>query len=70
MVSRIGNTQIENAIIMFGTTPYLNHTMMSGPRATFGIMLRLTSSGIISASSGFDHVNASASSTPATSAKR
>ena len=24
---------------MFGTTPYLNQTMMSGPSATFGIML-------------------------------
>ena len=69
VVSRIGKTQIENAIIMFGTTPYLNQTMMSGPSATFGIMFRLTSSGIISASSGFDQVKASASSTPTTSAK-
>ena len=43
--------------------------MISGPSATFGIMLRLTSSGIISASSGFDQVKASASSTPTTNAE-
>ena len=40
VVSRIGKTQIENAMIVFGRTPYLNQTMISGPSATFGIMLR------------------------------
>ena len=38
---------MANAIMMFGPMPYLNQTMMSGPSATFGIMLRLTSSGMI-----------------------
>ena len=37
---------MANAIIMFGPMPYLNQTMISGPSATFGIMLRLTSSGM------------------------
>ena len=70
VVSRIGKTQIENAISMFGTMPYLNQTMISGPSATFGIMFRLTSSGIIGASSGFDQVKSSARKTPTMSAKR
>ena len=65
----IGKKQMAKAIMMFGPMPYLNQTMISGPSATFGIMLRLTSTGIISASSGFDQVKASASSTPTTSAK-
>ena len=55
---------------MFGNTPYLNQTMISGPSATFGIMLSVTSSGNISASSGFDQVKSSASSTPTTSARQ
>ena len=70
MVSRIGNTQIENAIIVFGNTPYLNQTMISGPSATFGIMLSVTSSGMKNDSSAFDQVNSSASATPTTSARK
>ena len=53
---------------MFGKTPYLNQTMISGPSATLGIMFSVTSSGSISDSNVFDQVNSSASSTPATSA--
>ncbi len=70
VVSRIGNTQIENAISVFGNTPYLNQTMISGPSATLGIMLSDTSSGMKNASSVFDQVNTSASSTPTTRARK
>ena len=45
---------------MFGPMPYLNQTMISGPSATFGIMLRLTRSGITIISSARDQVNSSA----------
>jgi hypothetical protein len=68
VVSRIGNTAIENAMIVFGNTPYLNQTMNKGPRATFGIMFSVTISGSSSASSVFDQVNTSASTTPTISA--
>src|SRR6185436_2415332 len=70
VVSRIGNTQIENAISVFGNTPYLNQTMISGPSATFGIMLSDTSSGMKKDSSAFDQLNSSASETPAASARK
>ena len=69
MVSRIGKTQIENAMMVFGNTPYLNQTMMSGPSATFGIMLRLTRSGIIAFSHTRDQENDSAIATPITTAR-
>ena len=49
--------------------PYLNQTMISGPSATFGIMLRLTSSGIISISSVLDQENSSAMPMPMTTAR-
>jgi hypothetical protein len=68
VVSRMGNTAIENAMIEFGSTPYLNQTMISGPSATLGIMFRVTSSGSISDSKVLDQVNSRASSTPDTSA--
>jgi hypothetical protein len=70
VVSRIGNTQIEKAISELGKMPYLNHTMISGPSATFGIMLSETSSGMKNASSVRDQVNASASATPTASARK
>ena len=70
MVSRIGNTQIENAISELGNTPYLNHTMISGPSATFGIILSDTSNGMKNASSIFDQLKASARATPTTRARK
>src|SRR6185503_16873554 len=70
VVSRIGKTQIENAISVFGKMPYLNQTMISGPSATFGIMLSDTSSGMKNDSSAFDHVKTSASAIPTTSARK
>jgi hypothetical protein len=70
VVSRIGNTQIENAISELGSTPYLNHTMMSGPSATFGIMLSDTSSGMKKASSVRDQVKARARAMPTPSARK
>ena len=57
-------------MIEFGNTPYLNQTMISGPSATFGIMLSDTSSGMKNASSIFDQLKISASTTPTTSASR
>ena len=60
---------MANAIMMFGPMPYLNHTMISGPSATFGIMLRLTSSGMIAMSSQRNQENSSAMPTPTTTAR-
>src|SRR4029077_6890244 len=45
VVSTIGKKQMANAIMMLGPMPYLNQTMISGPSATLGIMLRLTGRG-------------------------
>ena len=70
VVSTIGKKQIENAIRMFGMMPYLNQTMISGPSATFGIMLRLTSSGMTAISSRRNQENISAIPTPTTTASR
>ena len=69
-MSRIGNTAIEKAMIVFGNTPYLNQTMISGPSATLGIMFSVTITGSSKASSVFDQVKTSASATPTTSASR
>ena len=59
---------MEKAISVLGKTPYLNHTMIKGPRATFGIMFNVTSSGSTRDSSSLDQVNTSARPTPTTSA--
>ena len=50
---------------MFGPMPYLNQTMTSGPSATFGIMLKLTSTGISSFSTVRNQQNITASATAA-----
>ena len=55
--------------MMLGPMPYLNHTMISGPSATLGIMLRLTRSGMVAISSQRDQVNRSASTMPITTAR-
>ena len=54
---------------MFGPMPYLNQTMISGPSATFGIMLRLTSSGMTTISSQRNQENSSAAPMPMTTAR-
>ena len=51
---------------MFGPMPYLNQTMISGPSATFGIMLRLTSSGMHGHFEPANQENTSAMPTPTT----
>jgi hypothetical protein len=70
VLSRMGKTAIEKAIIVLGSTPYLNQTMNSGPSATLGIMFRVTSSGRVSASRVRDQVKPSASATPTTRARK
>ncbi len=65
----MGKKQIANAIIAFGPTPYLNHTMISGPSATLGIMLRLTKSGITAISNHRNQENRSAAPMPNTTAR-
>ena len=70
MVSTIGKKQIANAIMAFGPMPYLNHTMMSGPSATFGIMFRLTNSGMTAISSQRNQENSSAAPMPKTTARK
>jgi hypothetical protein len=69
VVSTIGKKQMAKAIMMFGPMPYLNQTIMSGPSATLGIMLRLTSSGITAISSQRDQENSSATPMPITTAR-
>ena len=69
VVSTIGKKQMANAITVFGPMPYLNHTMISGPNATFGIMLRLTSSGMTTISSERNQENSSAAPIPKTTAR-
>ena len=68
VVSTIGKKQMANAIMMLGPMPYLNQTMISGPSATLGIMLRLTRSGMVAISSKRDQENTSASAMPITTA--
>ena len=69
MVSTIGKKQMANAIIAFGPMPYANQTMMSGPSATFGIMFRLTSSGMTAISSQRNQENMSAAPMPKATAR-
>ena len=70
VVSTMGKKQMANAIMMLGPMPYLNQTMISGPSATLGIMLRLTRSGIATISSQRDQENSSAMAMPITTARR
>src|SRR3954467_12614455 len=70
VVSRIGKKQMLKAIRMFGKMPYENHTMNSGPNATFGIMFSVTNSGSSNKLTSGDQVNITASITPTTAPRQ